>query len=114
MSKLLLTTLLTILFISTVFAIEVNELDGAIPTNPSGSKNIDVQLIQKIATLENKISLLASKEDVEQQTAFIYNNLAKKFANKTDILILSVAFLQLFQMGLAYSIFLYLKSQRRV
>lgn len=110
----LLTTLILLLIATTVFGIEVNELDGSKPINPNVSNNTDVQLIQKIATLENKISILPTKEDMEAQTTFIYNNLAQKFSNKTDILILSFVFIELFQIGLIYSIYLYLKSQRRI
>ena len=112
--KKLLTTLIIILIATTVCGIEVNELDGATPINPNISNNTDVQALQKIATLENKISNLPTKENMEEQTAFIYNNLAKKFNTKTDILILSFVFIELFQIGLAYSIYLYLKSQRRI
>ena len=110
----LLTTLMLILIATTVLGIEVNPIDGAIPINPNATTNTDIQLIQKIATLENKIMNLATKEDIETQTNFIYNNLAQKFSNKTDILILSFVFIELFQIGLIYSIYLYLKSQRRI
>lgn len=116
MNKTLFTTLLLILIISNVYALEVNDLEGGIiaPTQTAEINNTNVQLLQKIASLENKIANISTKEDVEKQTTFIYNNLSQKFANKTDILILVFVFVELFQIGLAYSIFLYLKSQRRI
>ena len=110
----LFTTLILIFLIVNVSAIEVSEYEGVIPTNPDGTQNFNVELLQKYATLENKISNLASKQDMETQTAFIYNNLNTRFSNKTDLLILCFVFIQLFQLGLGYSIFLYLKSQRRI
>jgi len=112
--KTLLTTLILIFLIVNVSAIEVSEYEGVIPTNADGTQNFNVELLQKYASLENKISNLASKQDMETQTAFIYNNLNTRFSNKTDLLILCFVFIQLFQLGLGYSIFLYLKSQRRI
>jgi len=112
MGKMLLTTLIFIFLIVNVSAIEVSEYEGTIPTGTDTNPNI--QLITKIATLENKIINLPTKTDMETQTAFIYNNLSKKFNDKTDIQILTFIFIQLFQLGLGFSIFLYLKSQRRI
>ena len=112
MGKMLLTTLIFIFLIVNVSAIEVSEYEGTIPTGTDTNPNI--QLITKIATLENKIINLPTKTDMETQTAFIYNNLNTRFSNKTDLLILTFIFIQLFQLGLGFSVYLYLKSQRRI
>ena len=66
MKKTLFTTLILILFISNAFSLEVNDMGGAV-IMPTTTENMDVQVLQKIATLENKLVNLATKEDIETQ-----------------------------------------------
>lgn len=113
----LLITIVMLFLISTVHAIVVVDYDDApIPTDDlsPAEQSRYLELVKKIATLENKIGNLASKSDLEKQTTFIYNNMFTAFTNKTDIILLASAMLNIFSLMLAFALYFYLKGKGRI
>ena len=112
----LLITGIILFFISTASAIEVVDYDPQIPIDDlsQAEQSRYLELVNKVATLENKIGTLASKEDMEAQTAFIVNYLVEFFTNKTDIILLASAILNVFALLLAFALYFYLKGNGRV
>ena len=97
--------LLFILILGTVSAIEVVEIEGDAFYQSDEIDKTNMQLIQRIASLENKIDNLTTKGDLKEVTIFLYDELSKKFRNKTDFLILTDVMINLFTIGLAFGIY---------
>lgn len=106
--------LLTILLINSANGqIIIDELDDS--TNPDIIlDDRELLIIQKIATIESKINTLPSNSDVEQYNAIVYQALSNEFRDKTDFMILAFSMILLFVLGIAISLFFYLKAKRRL
>ncbi len=112
-------TIFLILFLATAYAIEVESYEGN--EIPEGT-NIDqsslttnqIQLIQRVASLENKLENKADKQDITNATQFLYNEIGYLFQNKTDFMILAFALMMLSVAVMSWGLFFILKSQRRI
>lgn len=109
--------LILIALLTTTSAIVIEELDPDILIiDPESELNQerDLQILQRMASLENKFNNIATKADVTAATTFIFNNLSQDFENKTDFLIIALLLGNIFTLAIFVTIFLILKSRRRL
>ncbi len=117
--KKLLVTIFLILFLATAYAIDVESYDGdEIPTGTLADQSSltanQIQLIQRVASLENKLENKADKQDITNATQFLFDEITYSFQNKTDFMILAFALMMLSTAVMCWGLFFILKSQRRI
>lgn len=104
----------------TASAIVVEDLDPNTPiilddgTLVDDSAERDLQLIQRMAALENKFTNVATKEDITASTTFLFNNLSADFENKTDFMVIAVLLGIMFILAILAAVILILKARRRI
>ena len=106
--------LILLILMNFVSAIDIVEIEGDEYYQTDTIDTRDIQLIQRIASLENKLGNLTTKQDLTTSTTFIYNELYKSFRDKTDFLILTSVMINLFTVGLAFGLYFILKARRRI
>lgn len=108
--------LLLVMMAVTINAVEIIDLDDTIPIviDGEGSDNSDLLILQRMASLENKLQNVASKEDITAATVFIFNNLSQDFENKTDFMVIAILFGFIFILAILVAGYFILKSRRRI
>ncbi len=89
-------------------------LDDLDPSDPANLTNTQVQLIQRIASLENKVENLASKQDITDAVEFLFFEITNSFRDTTDFIILAVGMMLLSISVLMWGFFFILKAMRRI
>lgn len=110
-------TIFLILFLTMVSAVDVESYDDQLPNENIDQSQLNsdqIQLIQRVASLENKIDNTASKEDLTNAVEFLYVEITTQFQNKTDFLILAGSLILLCVAVLMWGFFFILKSMRRI
>lgn len=103
-----------------VSAIEVESFEGdpsqvtITAIDKSELTDNQIQLIQRVASLENKIDNTATKADVVALGEFLAVEIINQFQNKTDFLILAGSLILLAVVVLLVGFFFILKATRRI
>ena len=110
--------LILIMLMATASAIVIEELDPDIPivVDPESGLNQerDLQILQRMASLENKFNNVATKEDVTAAVTFTVNTLSQDFENKTDFMVIAILFGFIFILAILITGYFILKSRRRI
>jgi hypothetical protein len=115
--------LIFITLISFSHALEVVDLDPNAGNNPANQQNqtttqnqqqLELQLITRIASLENKVENLPTRQDIVDVTNQQYEAEFIFLRDKTDIILLASAMLHIFTLVLGFALYAYLKAKRRL
>lgn len=111
--------LFTLFFIITVSAVEITQLDPNTQiivndNNPDAISNIDLQVMQKLAAIENKVDNLPTKGEISQAINFLNENTQVQIRDRTDFLILALSMVFMFVLGLGVGIYFLLRARGRL
>ena len=108
--------LLLVILAVTINAAEVIDLDPTttIVIDGETQESTNLQLLQRFATLENRLANIATKDDITASTTFIFNNLSADFENKTDFMVIAILFGFIFVLAILITGYFILKSRRRI
>lgn len=114
LSALAVTGLIIIFFMTSVNALQVNDIANNLETNTNEITSLKQEVNNKFSIIENKLDNYATKQDItDLLTAHLFkvNEIMDVFRS---LLIVSITMIGLSLLGLGYSIYFYFKGKGRL
>lgn len=103
--------ILFIFILSSINAIEITEIDSETITVVDPNASSDVQILQRLNSIENKLNNIPDDAEITQGLTELVTSLAKFNKSQFDYFILISTMTIIFCMGMCWAIFLYFKSK---